>query len=75
VLDSGEQSVVEYVVPTGQSLALLCHIPGHIEKGMVGAVELRDIESAPDATPTALHAALPGRPPRRDRTLTTPWLR
>lgn len=42
VLDSGQQAVVEYVVPTGQALGLLCHIPGHIERGMVGAVELRD---------------------------------
>lgn len=43
VLDSGEQAVVEYVVPTGQALGLLCHIPGHIEKGMIGAVELVDV--------------------------------
>lgn len=42
-LGSGGQAVVEYQVPTGQALALLCHIPGHIEKGMVGAVELREI--------------------------------
>jgi uncharacterized cupredoxin-like copper-binding protein len=42
LLDSGEQAVVEYVVPADETLALLCHIPGHIEKGMVGAVELRD---------------------------------
>jgi len=43
LLGSGQQVVVEYSVPVGQQLALLCHIPGHIEKGMVGAVELRDI--------------------------------
>lgn len=43
VLGSGEQAVVEYVVPTGQALGLLCHIPGHIERGMVGAIELRDV--------------------------------
>jgi uncharacterized cupredoxin-like copper-binding protein len=47
VLDSGQQAVVDYVVPTGQSLALLCHIPGHIEKGMVGAVELREMRIGP----------------------------
>ena len=41
VLDSGDQAVVEYLVPTDEQLALLCHIPGHIERGMVGAVELR----------------------------------
>jgi uncharacterized cupredoxin-like copper-binding protein len=33
---------VEYTVPADEQLALLCHIPGHIEKGMVGAVELRE---------------------------------
>ena len=43
MLGSGDQAVVEYVVPSGQDLALLCHIPGHIEKGMVGAVDLRDV--------------------------------
>jgi uncharacterized cupredoxin-like copper-binding protein len=43
VLDSGAQATVEYVVLTGQSLALLCHIPGHIERGMVGAIELREV--------------------------------
>jgi uncharacterized cupredoxin-like copper-binding protein len=47
VLDSGEQAVVEYQVPTGQSLELLCHIPGHIERGMVGAVELREVDGSP----------------------------
>jgi len=46
-LDSGQQAVVEYLVPTDQVLALLCHIPGHIEKGMIGAVELRDAEVSP----------------------------
>jgi uncharacterized cupredoxin-like copper-binding protein len=38
---------VEYRVPIAQSLALLCHIPGHIEKGMVGAVELREVGRSP----------------------------
>lgn len=47
LLGSGEQASVEYEVPTGQALALLCHIPGHIEKGMVGAVELRDVTISP----------------------------
>jgi uncharacterized cupredoxin-like copper-binding protein len=47
VLDSGVQAVVSYVVPTDQVLALLCHIPGHIEKGMIGAVELRGVEVSP----------------------------
>lgn len=47
LLGSGEKAVVEYAVPLDEGLALLCHIPGHIEKGMVGAVELRDISVSP----------------------------
>jgi len=42
-LRSGEQASVDYDVPGDEQLALLCHIPGHIEKGMVGRVDLRDI--------------------------------
>ena len=44
-LRSGEQGTVDYAVPIGEQLALLCHIPGHIEKGMVGRVELRDVDA------------------------------
>ena len=47
LLGSGQKAVVEYTVPDDEGLALLCHIPGHIEKGMVGAVELRDISFSP----------------------------
>jgi uncharacterized cupredoxin-like copper-binding protein len=43
-LTSGQQATVDYRVPTDEDLAVLCHIPGHIERGMVGAVELRQIE-------------------------------
>ncbi len=43
-LYSGERADVDYLVPSEELLAILCHIPGHIEKGMVGRVELRDIE-------------------------------
>ncbi len=42
LLGSGDSSIVDYVVPQGQQLQLLCHIPGHIQKGMIGAVELRE---------------------------------
>jgi uncharacterized cupredoxin-like copper-binding protein len=42
-LRSGEQASVDYDVPSDELLSLLCHIPGHIEKGMVGAVDLRNI--------------------------------
>jgi uncharacterized cupredoxin-like copper-binding protein len=43
LLASGERADVDYLVPSDDLLAILCHIPGHIEKGMVGAVEMRDI--------------------------------
>ena len=43
-LRSGEQATVDYSVPADEQLSLLCHIPGHIEKGMIGRVELRDVE-------------------------------
>ena len=43
-LRSGEQATVDYSVPADVLLSLLCHIPGHIEKGMIGRVELRDVE-------------------------------
>lgn len=45
-LRSGEQAAVDYAVPMAEQLALLCHIPGHIEKGMVGRVELRDDDTS-----------------------------
>jgi uncharacterized cupredoxin-like copper-binding protein len=41
LLSSGKQQIVEYTVPASGELALICHLPGHIERGMVGAVELR----------------------------------
>jgi uncharacterized cupredoxin-like copper-binding protein len=47
LLPSGGQTVVEYEVPVDEQLALLCHIPGHIARGMVGAVELRPVELRP----------------------------
>jgi uncharacterized cupredoxin-like copper-binding protein len=43
LLGSGEQAVVDHTVPLEGPLALYCHIPGHVERGMVGAVELRDV--------------------------------
>lgn len=47
LLGSGQRAVAEYTVPSREQLALLCHIPGHIDRGMVGAVELRDIRISP----------------------------
>jgi len=43
LLGSGQSAEVDYTVPGDEQLAILCHIPGHIAKGMVGAVDLRDI--------------------------------
>lgn len=47
LLSSGQQATVEYQVPTDEDLTVLCHIPGHMEKGMVGAVDLRAITISP----------------------------
>ena len=41
-LRSGQQASVDYTVPSDEQLSLLCHIPGHIEKGMIGRVDMRD---------------------------------
>jgi uncharacterized cupredoxin-like copper-binding protein len=40
VLDPGEQATLTYAVPAGQQLQLMCHLPGHVERGMVGSVIL-----------------------------------
>ena len=45
-LRSGERADVGYDVPVDEQLSLLCHIPGHIEKGMVGRVDLRDVTAS-----------------------------
>jgi uncharacterized cupredoxin-like copper-binding protein len=41
LLASGQQAVVDYTVPTTGALALLCHLPGHIQRGMIGRIELQ----------------------------------
>lgn len=56
LLASGKQSVVEYTVPPGQELRLLCNLPGHIERGMIGQVELR---TTIGASPTVLPSVPP----------------
>jgi uncharacterized cupredoxin-like copper-binding protein len=58
VLASGTQQVVEYTVPAGVELLLLCNLPGHVERGMIGQVELRATVGdgapvRPDASPAA----------------------
>lgn len=40
VLSSGSATTVDYVVPATGSLELICHLPGHAERGMVGQVRL-----------------------------------
>lgn len=41
VLASGASAVVDYVVPLSGELQLICHLPGHVEHGMVGQVVMR----------------------------------
>jgi uncharacterized cupredoxin-like copper-binding protein len=40
LLRSGEHLAVDYTVPRDQELLLLCHLPGHIARGMIGRIEL-----------------------------------
>ena len=40
VLASGGSTVVDYTVPKSAGVELVCHLPGHAEKGMVGQVLL-----------------------------------
>jgi uncharacterized cupredoxin-like copper-binding protein len=49
LLPSGQSATVDYTVPESGELFLLCHLPGHIAKGMIGRVELR-AASGPVAT-------------------------
>jgi uncharacterized cupredoxin-like copper-binding protein len=56
LLASGQQQVVDYTVPADGKLLLLCNLPGHIERGMIGQVEMRDTvdgsgSGAPAASP------------------------
>jgi uncharacterized cupredoxin-like copper-binding protein len=41
VLASGASTVVDYQVPAARALQMICHLPGHAERGMVGEVVLR----------------------------------
>lgn len=38
---SGNQVTVDWTVPEQGELLLMCHLPGHVEQGMVGQVDLR----------------------------------
>jgi len=52
-LGSGDRATVDWVVPPSDGLLLMCHLPGHVEQGMVGRVELRD-ELGGEAVPSAV---------------------
>jgi uncharacterized cupredoxin-like copper-binding protein len=41
VVASGASAIVDYVVPDSGPVELICHLPGHAERGMVGEVVLR----------------------------------
>ena len=40
LLGPGQSAALTYSVPVGQRLELVCHLPGHVERGMVGSVIL-----------------------------------
>ena len=40
LLASGASTSVDYTVPTAPGLQLVCHLPGHAERGMIGQVTL-----------------------------------
>ncbi len=51
LLGSGQTATVDYVVPETGVLKLLCHLPGHIERGMIGQVEVRRTADAVGTLP------------------------
>ena len=60
LLGSGEQATVAYTVPDDGALALVCHLPGHVERGMTGTVDLRaaPAETMPERTSLGPSATL-----------------
>jgi uncharacterized cupredoxin-like copper-binding protein len=42
LLQSGESTTVDYTVPEGGELLLVCNIPGHEQRGMIGQIVLND---------------------------------
>jgi uncharacterized cupredoxin-like copper-binding protein len=53
VLASGERRTVDHQVPASGELLLLCNLPGHVARGMVGAVELQAVLSGDPAATTS----------------------
>ncbi len=53
LLDSGQEQTVDYLVPDDGDLFLICHLPGHAERGMVGRIEFRTVgqTAAPSSVP------------------------
>jgi uncharacterized cupredoxin-like copper-binding protein len=56
ILPPGGQTELIYAVPVGEDLRLLCHLPGHIERGMIGY-----IVSSAGPSPAASSRAAPPR--------------
>lgn len=52
-LGSGNRTTVDWTVPPEGELLLMCHLPGHVEQGMVGRVELRTELTAGSPGPTS----------------------
>jgi plastocyanin len=53
LLRPGETATLSYAVPAGApaaQLRLMCHLPGHVEQGMVGRIELAP-QPGPPAAP------------------------
>lgn len=50
---SGDRATVDWDVPAQGELLLMCHLPGHIEQGMIGRVELRTAAALASAAPAA----------------------
>ena len=57
LLASGAQHDVLYTVPESGTVALVCHLPGHVERGMTGAVELRPMPDEATAERTTLRSS------------------
>jgi uncharacterized cupredoxin-like copper-binding protein len=43
LLGSGQSTTIPYQVPVDGILLMICNLPGHAERGMVGQVELRPL--------------------------------
>jgi uncharacterized cupredoxin-like copper-binding protein len=46
---SGQQATADWTVPPADPLLLQCHLPGHLERGMSGAVIVQ--AGGPSSTP------------------------